>query len=109
MMMQMGQRGQPAWAVITELQNDFTVKRVEIGADKIDQEIKVLIVIHPKDITDAAQYAIDQFVLRGGKLVAFLDANSPDGQPQPAEPDDGPDGRRRLDARQAAEGLGGEF
>ena len=76
MMMQMGQRGQAAWAVITELQNDFTVKRVEMGADKIDPEIKVLIVIHPKDITDATQFAIDQFILRGGKLVAFLDANS---------------------------------
>lgn len=76
MMMQMGQRGQPAWAIITELQNDFTVKRVDISADKIDPEIKVLIVIHPKDITDATEFAIDQFVLRGGKLVAFLDANS---------------------------------
>jgi len=76
MMMQMGQRGQPAWALITELQNDFTVKRVDMTADQIDTEIKVLIVIHPKDITDATQFAIDQFVLRGGKLVAFLDANS---------------------------------
>jgi ABC-type uncharacterized transport system involved in gliding motility auxiliary subunit len=76
MMMQMGQRGQPAWALITELQNDFTVRRVEMVADKIDPEIKVLIVIHPKDITDTTQFAIDQFVLRGGKLVAFLDANS---------------------------------
>lgn len=76
MMMQMGQRGQPAWALITELQNDFTVKRVDMGADQIDAEIKVLIVIHPKDITDATQFAIDQFILRGGKLVAFLDANS---------------------------------
>lgn len=75
MMMQMGQRGQQPWAVITELKNDFTVKRVEMTADKIDDDIKVLVVIHPKDITDAAQYAIDQFVLRGGKLIAFLDAN----------------------------------
>jgi len=75
MMMQMGQRGQPAWAFITELQNDFTLKRVDIGADKIEDEIKVLIVIHPKQITDAAEFAIDQFVMRGGKLVAFLDAN----------------------------------
>ena len=76
MMMQMGQRGQPAWALITELQNDFSVKRVDLNTDKIDAEIKVLIVIHPKDITEGTQFAIDQFVLRGGKLVAFLDANS---------------------------------
>jgi ABC-type uncharacterized transport system involved in gliding motility auxiliary subunit len=33
----------------------------------------VLLVIHPRDIKDSAQYAIDQFVLRGGKLLAFVD------------------------------------
>src|SRR6478735_6291379 len=76
MMMQMGQRPQPAWAVIGELRKDFNVKNVPLTTDKVDDDIKVLMIIHPKDITDAAQYAIDQFVLRGGKLVAFLDANS---------------------------------
>lgn len=76
MMMQMGQRGSEPWAVIGELKNDFTVKRVEMSEDKIDDEIKVLVVIHPKEISDAAQFAIDQFLLRGGKVIAFLDANS---------------------------------
>ena len=57
----------------SELQRDFTVKQVEMTADKIPDDIKVLVVIHPKGITDAAQYAIDQFVLRGGKLIAFVD------------------------------------
>jgi len=76
MMMQMGQRGSEPWALVTELQNDFAVKRVDMTTDKIDDEIKVLVVIHPKDITEAAQYAIDQFVMRGGKLIAFLDASS---------------------------------
>src|SRR5204863_408115 len=36
-------------------------------------DIKVLVVIYPREISDGAQYAIDQFILRGGKLVAFLD------------------------------------
>src|SRR6188768_2233037 len=76
MMMQMGQRPQPAWAIIGELKKDFTVKNVAMTVDKIDDDVKVLMVLHPKDITEAAQYAIDQFVLRGGKLIAFLDANS---------------------------------
>ena len=75
MMMQMGQRGQNPWAFITELQNDFAIKRLPLEADQIPDDVKVLVVVHPKDITDAAQYAIDQFVMRGGKLVAFLDAN----------------------------------
>ncbi len=45
-------------------------------ATKIDDDIKVLLVVHPRDITDATQYAIDQFVLRGGKLLAFLDPHA---------------------------------
>ncbi|MGN6642096.1 MAG: GldG family protein, partial [Verrucomicrobiota bacterium] len=76
MMQQMGQRGQEAWALIGELRKDFTLRNVPMTTDKIDDEIKVLLVIHPSEISDAAQYAIDQFVLRGGKLVAFLDTQS---------------------------------
>ena len=76
MMMQMGQRGQQPWAIVTELKNDFEVKNVPMDTDKLEDDVKVLIVIHPKEISDKAQFAIDQFVLRGGKLIAFLDAVS---------------------------------
>lgn len=73
MMMQMGQQGREPWAFISELRRDFTVKEVGMDTDKIDDQIKVLIVLYPKGISDKSQFAIDQFVLRGGKLVAFLD------------------------------------
>jgi len=73
MMMRMGQQGQQPWVIINELKNDFTVKRVAMDVDKIDEDVKVLMVIHPREITDKAQFAIDQFVMRGGKLIAFLD------------------------------------
>ena len=76
MMMRMGQQGQDAWAFITELKRDFEVKTVPMEAEKIDDDIKVLLAIHPKDIKDSAQYAIDQFVMRGGKLIACLDPMS---------------------------------
>ena len=76
MMMRMGQQPQEAWVIISELQRDFTVKQVPLESDKIDDEIKVLIVAHPKEIKDSAQYAIDQFIMRGGKLIAFLDGMS---------------------------------
>jgi ABC-type uncharacterized transport system involved in gliding motility auxiliary subunit len=58
---------------ISELRRDYTVKRVSLDPDRIDDDVKVLVVIHPRGISDKAQYALDQFVLRGGKLIAFLD------------------------------------
>lgn len=61
---------------VTELRRDYTVKRVNLDADKIDEDIKVLVAINPRGIGDRAQYAIDQFVLRGGKLIALLDSDA---------------------------------
>ncbi len=74
--MRMGQPSSPAWTIIDLLKQDFNVRRVEMNAEKIDDDVKVLVVIHPQAISDKTQYAIDQFVLRGGKLIAFLDAQS---------------------------------
>jgi ABC-type uncharacterized transport system involved in gliding motility auxiliary subunit len=61
---------------VDELKRDYEVKRVNLDADKIDESIKVLVVIHPRGISDKTQYALDQFVMRGGKLIAFLDPNA---------------------------------
>jgi len=76
MMAQMGQAPpqQPAWFIIDQLQQDFEVRELQLTADSIDADLDLLVVIHPKDITDATQYAIDQFLLGGGQLIAFLDA-----------------------------------
>lgn len=73
LMTQMGQRPTEPWTFINELRFDYNVKRIANDAEKIDSDVDVLIVIHPKDISEKTQFAIDQFVLRGGKLVAFLD------------------------------------
>jgi ABC-type uncharacterized transport system involved in gliding motility auxiliary subunit len=69
-------QGEEPWAFITELQRDFSVKEVAMTADKIPDDIQVLVVIHPRAISDATQFAIEQFVLRGGRLLAFLDPKS---------------------------------
>jgi ABC-type uncharacterized transport system involved in gliding motility auxiliary subunit/ABC-type transport system involved in cytochrome c biogenesis permease component len=75
-LMRPGQHRAEDWAFIMELKRDFTLKNIPLNASKIDDDIKVLLVAHPVDISDAAQYAIDQFVLRGGKLLAFLDPHA---------------------------------
>jgi ABC-type uncharacterized transport system involved in gliding motility auxiliary subunit len=59
--------------IINELRRDFDVKRVGMDVERIDDEIKTLLVVHPRGISDQAQFALDQFVLRGGKLIVFLD------------------------------------
>jgi ABC-type uncharacterized transport system involved in gliding motility auxiliary subunit len=74
MMMRMGQQGSEPWVLISELKRDFDVQTVPMETEEIDPKVKVLVLIHPKDISEKAQYAIDQFVLRGGKLVALLDS-----------------------------------
>lgn len=68
-----GMQGSDSQVFIVELQRDFDVKRVGMDVDRIDEAINTLLVIHPKNISEQAQFALDQFVLRGGKLVVFLD------------------------------------
>ena len=73
MMMQMGRQPPQGWAAFSELQKDYDVKTVATDVSEIDGDIKTLVVLHAKDLSDKTLYAIDQFVLRGGKLIACVD------------------------------------
>ena len=65
------------WAIDQQLSQSFDVRQLNAGSVKsIDKDISVLIVIHPKNLSDDSLYAIDQFVMRGGHLVAFVDPNA---------------------------------
>ena len=61
------------WVLANELKRDFDVKEVPLIAKEIDKDINVLLVIHPRDVPAPTEYALDQFVMRGGKLIAFVD------------------------------------
>jgi ABC-type uncharacterized transport system involved in gliding motility auxiliary subunit len=76
MLMQMGQQADAPWTIMQQFEQDFNVRQIAMDATNIDDDVKTLLVIHPRDIPDKAQFAIDQFVLRGGKLIAFLDPQS---------------------------------
>ncbi|MBB5207397.1 Gldg family protein [Chiayiivirga flava] len=71
----------PGWVIDGELRNLFQVKRVETTATTIPPEMQALVVVHPKNLSDDTLYAIDQFVLRGGRLLAFVDPNAEAEQP----------------------------
>lgn len=84
-MMMQQQQPTPAWTVISELQRDFDVKELAPGIDAIDEDIHTLMVVHPKALPDETLFAIDQFVLRGGHLLVYVDPLfrlDPDGQTQ---------------------------
>jgi ABC-type uncharacterized transport system involved in gliding motility auxiliary subunit len=61
------------WVLASELKRVFDVRKVEMETRKIDDDISVLLVIHPRNLSEETEFAIDQFVLRGGKLIAFVD------------------------------------
>jgi ABC-type uncharacterized transport system involved in gliding motility auxiliary subunit len=61
------------WVLANELKREFEVKEVPVSTKEIDKDIGVLLLIHPRDVQPQTEYALDQFVLRGGKLIAFVD------------------------------------
>ena len=61
------------WVLANELKREFDVKEVPMSAKEIDKDLNVLLLIHPRDAQPETEYALDQFVLRGGKLIAFVD------------------------------------
>ncbi len=67
--------GQPrsAWVVLEQLQQVMDVRMLDNNVASIDPAISVLVLAHPKHLSAAAQFAIDQFALRGGHLLVFLD------------------------------------
>src|SRR5215470_11402659 len=76
MMMQQRQQAMEPWIFLTELKENYTVREIPLTAAKIDDDVSVLVVVHPDGISDQAQFALDQFLLRGGKMVALLDPYS---------------------------------
>jgi ABC-type uncharacterized transport system involved in gliding motility auxiliary subunit len=72
---QTGQMGDP-WPIYTQLQQLFTVRTLTPDLDHIDKDVDVLMLVHPKNLPPKTLYAIDQFIMRGGRMLLFVDPNS---------------------------------
>ncbi|HEU4670605.1 MAG TPA: Gldg family protein [Dyella sp.] len=69
--------GQPPWTVLAQLQQLFSVQTIDPGTlTHVDESLKVLLLVHPKKLSEDAQYALDQYVLHGGHLVVFVDPDA---------------------------------
>ncbi len=74
-----GQR--PAWVFMQYLEDLFDVKWVSADDGQIDPDIDVLMLVHPKNLSEQALLAIDQFALKGGRVLAFVDPVAEQDQP----------------------------
>jgi ABC-type uncharacterized transport system involved in gliding motility auxiliary subunit len=74
----------PPWVVMDQIDKLFKVETIEAGATDIPEGVDVLLLVHPKKLADATLYAIDQFVLAGGRVLAFIDPHSESEQAPPS-------------------------
>lgn len=72
--------GSAPWAIVSELESQYEVRTVGLQVKSIPEDIDTLVLIHPADLSNQTLYAIDQFVLRGGRLLAFCDPMSVEAQ-----------------------------
>lgn len=75
------------WMVMEEIRQLFQIESLKSDVDQIPDKVSVLLLVHPKNLPEQTQYAIDQFVLRGGKLLAFVDpwSEADHAMPMPGE------------------------
>ena len=72
-----GQQPTQPWVIYQQLKQSFDLRDIPMTTETIDpKEIKVLVLFHPAGITPAAEFAIDQYVLGGGTVIACLDSHS---------------------------------
>jgi gliding motility-associatede transport system auxiliary component len=72
---QSGQPRQP-WAIYSQVQQLFDVRTLQPTATSISPDVRVLVLVDPKNLSPATQFAIDQYALRGGHILVFVDPDA---------------------------------
>ncbi|HEY4264797.1 MAG TPA: GldG family protein [Micropepsaceae bacterium] len=62
------------YAIYQQLRDNYDVQMLDpMTTDRIPADVGTLLVVHPANFTSSVQYAIDQFVLKGGHAIVFVD------------------------------------
>ncbi len=72
----MGAMAGPPWTVVDQIRQLFELRSLHPSLDEVPDDVDVLMLVHPQTLPREALYAIDQYVLRGGRVVAFADPYS---------------------------------
>ncbi|MDH5694357.1 MAG: GldG family protein, partial [Gammaproteobacteria bacterium] len=73
------------WVILNQLKQFYQINKLGTDIGEIPKDIDILLVVHPKDFSDKALYAIDQFLMAGGRAIMFVDPFS-EAQPSMADP-----------------------
>jgi len=65
--------GAQPWALVSELNRQFDTRPIAPEAPVISDDVDLLLLIHPKNLSEPTLFAIDQFILRGGRLLSLMD------------------------------------
>jgi ABC-type uncharacterized transport system involved in gliding motility auxiliary subunit len=71
--MQPGQQGAPEWQIVPLLRRQFDLRTIGTSATAIAPDVDVLMVVHPNGLSERTLYAIDQYALGGGRILALVD------------------------------------
>lgn len=76
------------WTIIEVISEFFEVRNLGTRVEQIDEDVNVLMVAHPKDFDEQTLFAIDQYLLKGGNAILFVDplAEADNAQPDPTNP-----------------------
>ncbi len=87
------QQMQSPWVAYSQAQQLFEIRNLGTDVTDIGEDVGLLWIVQPKNLSDATLYAIDQFMMRGGKALVFVDplaeadaAAMPQGMPQGMPP-----------------------
>lgn len=64
------------WQVTQELGQLFELRHLGGEVARLDDDVRILLLVHPQELSEATLYAVDQFVMRGGKALVFVDPHS---------------------------------
>jgi ABC-type uncharacterized transport system involved in gliding motility auxiliary subunit len=87
------QQMDPPWIIFQQVEERFEVRSLGVDIESIDDEVSMLWIVQPKNLSDATVYAIDQFIVKGGTAMIFVDplaeadpTTPPQGMPQGMPP-----------------------
>ena len=90
------------WIITSQISDLFDLRNLDVLEDEVDEEVDVLMLVHPKGSTPQQLYALEQFLFRGGRAMVFMDPLS---EADPASPPGGAMAGMPADRSSNLEGL----